>query len=352
MPSTLSVVIATYRRPERLAECLSGLRAQARPPDEVIVVTRSTDGQTAQLVASLMPEWSELRCVQVDRRGLVAALNSGLGAARGDVVAFVDDDAVPADDWLERVATTFAEDDGIAAVGGRDAIERNGRILTNRPRGLCGRRSRSPEVGRIAWCGRMVGNHHLGSGAARNVDVLKGANMSFRRRHVIGHGFDERLLGSGTEVHSELSICLPLRRGGMRVIYDPAIIVWHYPAARQPGDERDTVDTEAIIAATHNEALSILDYFSPLRRLLFMAWGAVVGRNPAPGLVLLVRDVVAGRPGAWTRFQAGQRGRAAAWRTHRRTARSVPSALVGRTSTHPDADVSPEHLRRVSATGA
>ena len=261
--------------------------------------------------------------MRVDRRGLIAAYNHGLGASRGAIVAFVDDDAVPSANWLEAVVRTFGRDGQIAAVGGRDMIVADGRVIeADRRRILTG----AHEVGRIQWFGRMIGNHHVGVGEARDVDVLKGVNMSFRRAAVMGHGFDERLQGRGVEIHSELSICLPLRRKGLRVVYDPRIVVRHYPAPRRYGYGRDELGGEAMRAAVHNEALAILDYFGALRRLIFMAWGFVCGATHGPGLIILARDLVEGRPAAWSRFSAAQRGRLAAWRS-RRTERSVPLAL-------------------------
>ena len=257
----------------------------------------------------------------------MAAYNRGLGASRGTIVAFVDDDAVPSANWLEAVVRTFGRDGQIAAVGGRDMIVADGRVIEADRRRIL-RLSGAHEVGRIQWFGRMIGNHHVGVGEARDVDVLKGVNMSFRREAVMGHGFDERLRGRGTQMHSELSICLPLRRQGLRLVYDPGIVVYHYPAPRGLGDRsEDLGGGEVMLASAHNEALAILEYFGPLRRLIFMAWGFVCGATHGPGLTILARDLAGGRPAAWSRFSAAQRGRLAAWKTRQTTSRA-PAALV------------------------
>lgn len=325
---SVSVVVPTYRRIDRLAACLQGLRSQRRSADEVLVVVQTSDEASASFIGGLADSWPELRCVRVDSPGLVAALNCGLAHAGGAIVAFVDDDAVPSVDWLQRIVSTFERDDRVAAVGGRDVIFEGGRVLEFGPRrGLRAFRG-APGVGRIQWFGRMLGNHHVGVGAARDVDVLKGANMSFRRRAVTDHGFDERLRGEGVQMHTELSICLPLRRRGLRVVYDPEISVLHYPAPRPLGHERDDFNSEAVASQAHNEALQILDYFGPLRRLVFMGWGLVVGTTSAPGLAVLARDLVERRPASWLKFTAAQRGRLGAWRSHLRTQR-VRSVVLG-----------------------
>jgi GT2 family glycosyltransferase len=328
MSPTVSVVVTTYRRPQSLAACLDGLRAQARPPDEVVVVIHESDADSAREVLRRSAAWPELRGASIGRRGGVAAYNRGLYAARAAIVAFIDDDAVPAVDWLSRLAATFARDDRIAAVGGRDAISVDGRVLERDERAFLGRCRRTPPVGRIQWFGRQIGNHHIGAGAARDVDVLKGVNMSFRRDAVIRHGFDERLRGRGAQVHLELSICLPLRARGLRLVYDPAIVVHHHPAPRPAGDDRADGGHEAVRDAAHNEALQILDNVSPARRVVFAAWAVAVGTTDAPGLAILARQLLARAPGAWTRFVAAQAGRIAAWRT-RRTPRPPVAPYAG-----------------------
>jgi glycosyltransferase involved in cell wall biosynthesis/GT2 family glycosyltransferase/predicted O-methyltransferase YrrM len=310
-----SVVVTTYQRPERLADCLDALRAQSRPPDEVIVVVHVSDAPSARLVRQRADGWPELRWVQIARPGTVAAYNRGLAVATGAIVAYVDDDAVAGVDWLARIVETFAQDDRIAGVGGRDVIVENERVLDRRERSGTG--AREPAVGRVQWFGRMLGNHHLGSGPPRDVDVLKGVNMSFRRSALAGLGFDERLRGRGAQMHSELSICLPLKRRDLRLVYDPSIAVEHFAAPRAFGDQRADIDPEAVFATAHNEALQILDYFGPGQRLLYAAWGLVVGSTEAPGIAVLVRDLLTRRLSARARFAASQRGRLAAWGTRR-----------------------------------
>ncbi|MGO9971661.1 MAG: glycosyltransferase family 2 protein [Solirubrobacteraceae bacterium] len=315
----MTVVIPTYRRIEELAACLAGVRAQTRRADEVVVVVHASDDESAAYVMSVQPEWTVVRVARVVETGLVAALNCGLANAAGAIVAFLDDDAVPCFDWLERIVAIYAADARIAAVGGRDAIVIDGKPFAD----VRGRLLGAPRVGRIQWFGRMLSNHHLGVGRARDVDVLKGVNMSFRRRFV-RHGFDERLRGQGAQVHSEMSICLPLRRHGLRVVYDPRVLVRHCPAPRLPGDERNSRAWGQISAFTHNETLQILDHFGTPRKLVFFVWALLIGTTASPGLAVLARELLARRPEAWTRFGAAQHGRLAAWRTHL----TVPRRLV------------------------
>jgi GT2 family glycosyltransferase/predicted O-methyltransferase YrrM len=311
--TSVSVIIASYRRIERLAACLDGVRAQTRPADEVLAIFHADDEPTANYVAQRALDWPGLRPVLSGGEGSIAAYNAGLRAAESSVVAYIDDDAVPNADWLERILNVFQQDDRIAGVGGRDIVVVDGRVERLVPRRR--RLSRGPLIGRIQWFGRMTGNHHLGSGPRSDVDVLKGVNMSFRRADVVGHGFDERLRGRGAVVHSEVSICLPLRRRGLRLVYDPEIVVVHFPAPRPAGDHRRTRDPVTIADSTHNETLGILDYLSPTRRLAYGVWWLAMGSSDSPGAVVMLRDLLAKRPGAFSDFRAAQRGRVSALRT-------------------------------------
>jgi glycosyltransferase involved in cell wall biosynthesis/predicted O-methyltransferase YrrM len=315
MTSGVSVVVATFHRPGLLAPCLDGLRSQSRRAEEVLVIVHESDEPSAEVVAQFACGWPELRCLRIERLGTVAAYNRGLAAARGAIVAYVDDDAVPAVDWLERIVATFERDAAIAAVGGRDVIVENGRVL-DAPNGSGGPAA-EPIVGRLEWFGRTLGNHHIGVGGPRDVDLLKGVNMSYRRSAVARFGFDERLQGKGAQLHSELSICLPLRRRGLRVVYDPEIVVTHFPSPRLYGDQRSDLGSEAVFAAAHNEALAILDNVGAVRRLVYGAWGITIGNTDAPGLAVLGRDLLTRKPRPWPRFRAAQHGRAAAWETRR-----------------------------------
>lgn len=302
----ISVLVPSYGRPESLATCLSALAGQDRAPDEVLVVTRREDAGTRALVRRLREEGPlPLREEVVDVPGQVMALDAASRGATGDVVAITDDDAAPRSDWLERLQRWFA-DPQVIGVGGRDAVV-----------GLDGQPG-EPVVGRVKWWGKVVGNHHLGIGEPRDVDVLKGVNMAFRRKNLLAHGFDVRLKGRGAQVHNDLKLSLALRREGHRLMYDPAMVVDHMPAERPEGDDRLKVDPSRQADAVHNETLALLEYLPPARRAVFVVWALTIGRSPGPGLIHAAWTSVR-RPGtgSWLRLRATLRGRREGWRTYR-----------------------------------
>jgi glycosyltransferase involved in cell wall biosynthesis len=306
------VVVPSYRRPASLAVCLEALARQEESPDEVIVVTRSDDKETRALVSNSAGARFDLREAVVEVPGQIAALSSGSALATGDVVAFTDDDAAPRPDWVRRLKCAFDERD-VVGVGGRDAI------LKVEPRDA------RTTVGRVRWSGKVIGNHHLGSGRAREVDVLKGANMAFRRCDLREHGFDERLRGAGAQVHNDLMLSLALRKAGGRLVYDPSVVVDHYPAIRPAGDLRSDPIARHQTDAVHNETLALLEYLPPGRRTVFMVWAFAIGRGASPGVAHTVWTSFKTRdPRAWRRLAPSLKGRWAGWRTFRRARMPQP----------------------------
>jgi glycosyltransferase involved in cell wall biosynthesis len=108
---TLSVIIPTYNRPERLAACLDSLARQQYPRDqfEVVVVN---DGGATGLEPVLEPFRLKLDISLINQpnSGPAGARNSGVKKARGEFIAFVDDDCSLAEDWLSRLTSRLHQD--------------------------------------------------------------------------------------------------------------------------------------------------------------------------------------------------------------------------------------------------
>lgn len=114
-PAT-SVVVSTYddKRWSDLVACLRSLEGQSRPPLETIVIVDHNPG----LLERARAEFPRATVVANERaRGLAGARNSGAAVARGEVIAFIDDDARAERDWLERLSTCFGEADVVGAGG-------------------------------------------------------------------------------------------------------------------------------------------------------------------------------------------------------------------------------------------
>ncbi len=316
MAVRLSVVVATYRRPHKLEACLAGLCAQGVPPDEVVVVRRRDDDETADATAASR---LDVRAVVVDEPGVLAALEAGSRTSAGEIVAFTDDDAVPRPDWIERLLSHL-NDPTVGAVGGRDVLHPDSQA-----------RTLTEDVGRVTRWGKLIGEHHRGAGPARNVDVLKGVNMAFRRESL---AFPVGLRGEGAQVNFELAMCLWARKRGWRLVYDPAIIVDHYPGDRFDADRRGRPKLVAVHDAAFNYVAAVLAV-EPQLFLRRAAYGVCVGDRGTPGLLRAGVATVRGERETSRRLGASLAGQLAALRDHARDQRLrfvqvAPSPSVSR----------------------
>jgi cellulose synthase/poly-beta-1,6-N-acetylglucosamine synthase-like glycosyltransferase len=109
-----SVVVCTRHRPAKLEHCLIGLRHLDYPRYEVIVVDNTSGDESVHQLAEAVGA----RLVTEPTVGLSRARNTGARAARGEIVAFIDDDAVAEPGWLGAHAAAF-RDRSVAATSGR-----------------------------------------------------------------------------------------------------------------------------------------------------------------------------------------------------------------------------------------
>lgn len=306
-PAIVSVIVPSWRRPRSLERCLRSLTEQSRLPDEVVVGIRCDDVDSTRAVGALARTFPvPLRCAATTEPGVVAAMNAALAACRADadIIALTDDDTEPHRDWIERLAACFA-DPSVGGAGGRDwqPFERGDRAV----------------VGKLQWFGRLIGNHHLGAGPARDVDVLKGANCAYRAPLLRALRFDTRLAGAGAQLFWEAALCLPIRRAGWRLVYDPAIAVEHHVEPRSDGDQlhRGVFAPAPLADATHNETLVLLENRGCGARAAFLAWALLVGTHHEPGLAQIPRLVLRGDRHAVARWRAALEGRMRGWRRWR-----------------------------------
>ncbi len=102
----ITACICTHDRPDYLGACLDGLANQTTGSGdfEIVVVDSCSSTAAAARTAALAEAAPNARLVRVDRPGLSLARNEGARAARGAFIAYIDDDAVPAPDWIARIA--------------------------------------------------------------------------------------------------------------------------------------------------------------------------------------------------------------------------------------------------------
>ncbi|SMX29835.1 putative glycosyl transferase [Pelagimonas phthalicica] len=120
MGAPVSVIIVSRGRPRALHRCLTGLAQLDYDPFEIIVVA-CPDGQA---IAAAHPQAEHIKLIGFDEPNISAARNLGIAQAAGEIIAFIDDDAVPEPLWLQHLTHPFSDPD-ISATGGY-VIGRNG----------------------------------------------------------------------------------------------------------------------------------------------------------------------------------------------------------------------------------
>lgn len=101
---TVSIIICTYNRADFLARCLDYLQYQTNPNFEIIVVNGVSTDHTMDVINQYK---DSIKFAQNTIVNLAVSRNLGIALASGDIIAFVDDDAIPFDNWVEIILRTF-----------------------------------------------------------------------------------------------------------------------------------------------------------------------------------------------------------------------------------------------------
>ena len=117
----VTVCVCTHNRPGYVRDCLEGLSRQSTGTDAfdlIVVDSGSTDDAPASLRA-IVAKHPGARLIRLDQPGVSLARNAGARAARTPYVAYIDDDAIPAADWIACIHQALSDHDRPALLGGR-----------------------------------------------------------------------------------------------------------------------------------------------------------------------------------------------------------------------------------------
>ena len=114
MPSRISAVIPVYNGAATIAEAIDSAVSQSLPPDEIVVVNDGSTADTAELVRTRYPK---VRLIEQPQSGPAAARNTGIEAATGDLVAFLDADDVWLKPKLELQLSALTAADPVVMIG-------------------------------------------------------------------------------------------------------------------------------------------------------------------------------------------------------------------------------------------
>lgn len=208
----VSIIINTYNRAKQLQDCLRGLWNLNYTEFEVIVVNGPSTDNTKEVCGRFLEKITYVECGE---RNLSISRNIGLANAKGEIVAFIDDDAVVDPNWLTNIIAGYSSDD-IYGVGGF-TIDHTGKKYQ----------------ATTTICDRLGEAYAVPSGVSTDVYQfpgtgffvsLLGTNSSFRLSAIkeIG-GFDETF----AYFLDETDVCARLVDLGGKIVYSPEAIIYH-----------------------------------------------------------------------------------------------------------------------------
>ena len=282
----ISVVVPAYNAEAHIGNCLRSIQRCRYPNLEVIVCDDgSTDG-TGRIAAGF-----PFRLLQLEHGGLSAARNQGIAAATGEIVAFLDADAMCHPDWPYHLALAFDGDPEVRGVGGPN-LPVPGAAFEERAISLA------------------PGNPVEVLLSDSRAEHVPGCNMAFHRSALaaIG-GFDQVYTAAGDDV----DVCWKLLDRGDQIAYAPAAQVFHHRRSTLGGFLRQQIGygkAERIVYQRHRHRFNrlgqarwrgfIYGYPSILPGLLRpIVYHGPLGLAPFQGVVRRPGEVLASYLSAW-----------------------------------------------------
>jgi len=258
----VSVVICTYNGSKTLEETLRSMGKVEYPDFEVVVVNDGSQDSTPTIIHKVSKELADrvtIRQIDIPNGGLSNARNVGMHAARGEIVAYLDDDAYPDPHWLQYLADTFMRRDCVG-VGGPNLP-----VVGDNNAAFCV--AHSPGGPNHVLIEDEIAEH------------IPGCNMAFRKSALLEiGGCDAQFRIAGDDV----DLCWRLQERGGVIAFNAAATVWHH--------RRDSIKGYLKQQRNYGRAEGMLQKKWPKKynSMGHIAWG---GRIYGPGqtLPLLLR---------------------------------------------------------------
>jgi len=213
---TVSVVIVTAGRRHCLPNCITSLRRQTYRPLELVVVVGPSQDGSHDYASSL----TDAKVTRVDRLNASFARNTGVRLASGDIIAFIDDDAIASPTWLEELVRVFeAEGPTCGGVAGL-VVNENG---PGRP--VQAMNNTINVIGEPIQCRLAPSGFNDPDGD--EFTYFMGTNMAVRRdAFLAAGGFDETYFYP----YEDADLSVAIIKAGYRLFHHPRALVHHFPA--------------------------------------------------------------------------------------------------------------------------
>jgi len=219
----VTVVVCTRDRTDDLELCLNSLVNLDYPHLDLLVIDNApTSNATEQFIKN---KYRQIRYVLEARPGLSWARNRGIIEAKGEIIAYTDDDVVVDPGWVKSLAQVFAEEPQVMAVTGLVVpyeLETEAQVLFEKNggfgRGFETKRYQISHGKKLPWS--FISTPWI---------VGTGANMAFRRSLFAHIGYFDPALGAGTVTNGgeDLEIFFRTVKEGHLLVYEPSALVRH-----------------------------------------------------------------------------------------------------------------------------
>lgn len=219
----ISAVICTFNRVDHLINAIKSLISQDlnKQNFEILIIDNNSTDKTRSIIKKQILQFSgNMRYILEKNQGLSFARNRGIKEAKGDIISFLDDDAIASSHWLKSILNSFTKN-------------------LHRPSVVGGPVSLNWEIQKEDWCVGEIKRLLFSSVDYGDVPHFLedkkgpvGANIAFDREVLLQEGifFNTELgrIGNNLLSGEETEVMDSLRRGGYRVFYDPAARVSHF----------------------------------------------------------------------------------------------------------------------------
>lgn len=297
--AAVTVAVCTRDRPEKLERLLQSLVRQTCQPRAVLIVDNAPSTDATEALVRRFPGFVYVREAVP---GLDFARNRALREGDSEIVAYVDDDAVVAEDWVESIAAVFNESPAIGVCTGKvEALTMNteGARLFEANGGF----------------GRGDQRIHLPPGAGTRppglpkplaawaFSVGAGVSLAVRRRFALELGsFDEALdMGAVLPGGGDTDMLWRMLEARHHVVYEPRVRAWHEHRADRDGVAQQLLGHGRANIATLTKCVVVAPWRRKPPAAAFLVWRLakpvvrlarrLVGRDPLPAS-LLARLVV------------------------------------------------------------
>jgi len=277
-----TVLVPTYKRPDKLTDCVQSVLHGKTLPHEIVLVHRRGDEPTIRAINRLSKETTDVTITKasVVEPGHIPPVEEGLRSCTTEIVCLLDDDTVVEDDWLEALLRPF-DDPSVGVVGGPAVVP----DMQDK--------SSDPDAGQLRSYGQLGGGlMWCTDGGIREVDNVPEGNSAWRTDLLRSIDIPP-FLREGDSKFYGFYLTRSAKEHGYRVLFNPTALIWHYPGTRDPSLSRTDQHRQHWLSS-RNYALIALHKMVPRRAFLYFIHAFMVGTYGDIGLLRALYMLVTG----------------------------------------------------------